>query len=143
ERRTQMVGKLWARECMDSDLLQTAIKEKFMFETDTFERRILMFEGTECENSAGMITITGDYKLSMQEGETEMANLDLTANKITISVENEIAVRILDAISFCGHEEWTVGEDVVLESVEGENCFFTELPATHFGRVEVNSEEQR
>ncbi|MAF77103.1 MAG: hypothetical protein CME63_12475 [Halobacteriovoraceae bacterium] len=141
----QQLQETWQAPCAESTVLNASSVEKISFEGNDFTKTMNISSDSSCSSTEGVVTMTGEFSIDETSADTdEVYNLDLTYQQMKITLNNETAVDIFNAVNFCGVEDWTVGEEVVIESSEtGEDCFVSELPKTVYGKVEVDDSEDK
>jgi len=141
----QQLQETWQAPCAESSILSASSVEKITFEGTDFTKTMTISSDSSCSSAEGVVTMTGDFSIDETSADTDAVyNLDLSYQQMKVTLNNETAVDLFNAVNFCGVEDWKVNEEVVIESSEtSEDCFISELPKTVYGKVEVDDSEDK
>ncbi len=141
----QQLQETWQAPCAESSILNASSVEKITFEGTDFTKTMTISSDSSCSSAEGVVTMTGDFSIDETSADSDAVyNLDLSYQQMKITLNNETAVDLFNAVNFCGVEDWKVNEEVVIESSEtSQDCFISELPKTEYGKVEVDDSEDK
>lgn len=128
----------WNSECGDSRLLNTSVRTTYEFDGDDFSDTKTLFSDTGCSEVIGLISMTGTYEI---DGDEDEKDLNLTYNTLKVRVDTEAAVTVLNAVNFCGVDDWQSGQTRDIATVGNDQCYISSLPKTKYGKVLVDDSE--
>lgn len=133
-RQHNLPGTSWSTGCHGFDLFAADIMAvsaratlKFAAAGTDITRSYTLFSDGECTEQVGTLELEGSYILQLETAEN-INPVDLTFRQAYFKASSESLVNVLNPVTWCGGEEWTVNERVEITATVGQGL--CQIPQT-------------
>ncbi len=139
EARAPALTENWRSNCVKSSLFDVSMLVEYEFAGDAFIERYRYFSESDCRNDseAANIRYLGRFEVLAA---VEPGGIDMRYEEAKIQIKNETGRKIVDAVDFCGREEWAIGDEMDLtNAARGVTCPIKSVQQGRFDLFKVEN----